>query len=160
VALTAPVRSRKNCSFGSNSVSPTTFTVTVVVRLPAMIVAVPLFDAKSAGEVAVSGVVVQVMSTFDAVGLESVMVNVNGVVPALPSLSDTSSMETVGTASSFRIVPCACGSAVRVAFTGVARFTKNVSSGSNFASGPTAMVIVVVVVPGVNVAVSGATTGV
>jgi hypothetical protein len=68
-------------------------------------VAVPPFAAKSAGAVAVSGAVVQVTSTFDVVGFDNVIVKVNGVVPALPSLSDTSPIETVGVLSSLTIVP-------------------------------------------------------
>jgi hypothetical protein len=59
---------------------------------------------------------------------ESETVKPRLVVPALPSATATSSMESVGTASSFVMVPVPCPSRI-VALVGRLRLTKRVSFG-------------------------------
>jgi hypothetical protein len=102
--------------------------------------------------------VVHVIDTGSELGFDSVTLNVNAVVPASPSAALKSPMLIVGCESSFTIVPTAWGSAI-VANCGVVRLTKKSSFGSNLVSGFTAMVMVVVVLCGENVAVP-LTTGV
>ena len=73
-------------------------------------------------------------------------------VPALPSVTLTSLIDSVGTASSFVIVPIPLPSAI-VAFTGPLRFTPNVSFASNFVSPFTVTLTGRVAWPGVKVSV-------
>ena len=81
----------------------------------------------------------------------SVSVKVAGVVPALPSVTDTSLTVIVGSTgggveSSLRIVPWPCPSAI-VALVGPLRLTKNVSSGSTAVSPTTGTLTVPLVWP-------------
>ncbi len=78
------------------------------------------------------------------------------VVPELPSLSATSLMVSAESASSFRIVPRPWLSAM-VAFTGLVRLTKSVSSASGVTSPRTVTLTVCVVWPGLKVTVPPAT---
>ena len=68
-------------------------------------------------------------------------------VPALPSVTVTSSIESVGSGSSSVIVPTPWPSAI-VAFVGFERLTKNVSFASSSRSPLTSTVTVFVVWPG------------
>ncbi len=86
------------------------------------------------------------------VAFESETVNTKGVGPEFPSRWLTSSIEIVGSVSSFWIVPTAWPSAI-VAWTGVSRSTVKVSSGSNLVSPLTTTCTVWLVMPGANVTV-------
>ena len=83
---------------------------------------------------------------------DSETVNVAAIVPALPSVTDTSLMEIVGCASSLLIVPTPWLSAI-VAFVALDRFTLKVSFGSNTVSPLTVTLIGCEVWPAVNVKV-------
>ncbi len=83
---------------------------------------------------------------------ESVTVKPSVVVPALPSATATSSIESVGAPSSFVIVPVPWLSRI-VAFVGTLRLTRRVSFGSAFTSPFTVTLTGWVVTPGANVSV-------
>ena len=85
-------------------------------------------------------------------GAESVTVKTAVTDPLLPSPTTASPMDREGCASSLRIVPCPCPSA-RVAFVGLLRLTKNVSSASYLVSPFTVTLTGFEVSPGLNVRV-------
>src|SRR5207248_1848327 len=74
-------------------------------------------------------------------------VKVNVFVPELPSVAATLLMDSSGLGSSFRMVPVPWA-LLRVAWVGLPRLMKNVSSGSFTVSPLTSTVIVLLMIPG------------
>ena len=75
------------------------------------------------------------------------------VVPVSPSTAEALAIETVGSASSFWIVPIPCASAIAIPPVAFVRFNVNVSSSSARASSAIVTATAFVVWPGVNVSV-------
>ena len=98
--------------------------------------------------------VVYATVTVDVLAADSVTVNAAALVPALPSATATSPIDSVGSAavSSFVIVPVAVARAI-VAPEGLDSVTVNVSLGSTVVSPFTTTAIVFVVCPAVKVSV-------
>src|SRR4051812_11386232 len=109
VALTAPERFTTNRSFDSAAVSPTTATAIVFRVSPGANVSTPLVATKSDPAAAVSPKVAYDTLTGTVAAADRRTVKTNGVVPAFPSASDTSSIAIAGgggpCASSLRTVP-------------------------------------------------------
>ena len=130
----------------SSSTSPFTVTVNVVVVEPAETVLLPLAATKSVPAVAEPAAVAQSNVTAWPLAADSVTVNVAVVVPAFPSVTETSLTEREGAASSSVIVPRPEPSAI-VAFPGLESVMPYVSLASSTVSPFTVTVNVAVVEP-------------
>jgi hypothetical protein len=90
VAPVAPESVTEKVSFGSATVSPMTLTATVLLVSPGLNVSVPPVLWKSLPAVAVPPDVAQLTVTGWALAADSDTAKTAGVVPALPSGTDTS----------------------------------------------------------------------
>ncbi len=129
VPLTGAVRLTAKVSLGSAAVSPTTGTAIGSCVTPGLKVSVPLPAVKSVPEVAVPLAVAYWTLTVLPLACESETVNVAGVVPLLPSVTDASVIVIVGGASSSLMVTMPTLSSM-VALDGFESVTLNVSLAS------------------------------
>jgi hypothetical protein len=123
------LRLTKKVSSGSTAVSPTTATDAALTVSPGRKVMRPVAALKSAPCVAVPGAAVNRMRSVLPLAAESVRLKTALVVPELPSVTLASPAETVGVASSSRIVTGSRSPTSPLA--GFWRAMKKLSSGSS-----------------------------